>query len=430
MAEDKKKRGMGAYSEAVTSKLYEKQSGLVGKYDNVRRYWEDEITRLFLRTPLTGLLEHCRASLRRLRILDLGCGSADGYELLTGIRQRESGLQEVEVALLSPDVISQYLGVDLSEDLLTQAQGLYGHDSKMSFRKGDFTRGLPLKGDEKPCDLYFTSFGTFSHHNEDETAINLLAEIAERTEDYALVVCDWIGRYSYEWQTLWTNDLSEIRNMDYVISYIYDEEERKKRRRQLDHLTLRLICRQEAEEIVRRAEKRSKTTINTLRFFDRATFTGRHMDTREYNPYAQPIRQAINSLHETNNRTDLTALLVNYHRKEGFDFLNEYFEYLQVCWNTLVTYVETLLQTYNHQQRDFVPPPETIPASYPKALREMMEKMKSVVKSVGWLDIGLPRERIIEPQLGYSLRYLASQMQQGQGCAHGMVGIFEIDKRK
>ncbi len=36
---------MPAYSEAVKSGLYEKQSGLVGKYDNVRRYWEDEITK-------------------------------------------------------------------------------------------------------------------------------------------------------------------------------------------------------------------------------------------------------------------------------------------------------------------------------------------------------------------------------------------------
>ncbi len=430
MAENKKKDGMGAYSEAVTSKLYEKQSGLVGKYDNVRRYWEDEITRLFLRAPLAGLMDYCRSSLKRMRILDLGCGSADGYELLTGIRQREAGLQEVEVALLNPDIISRYTGVDLSEDLLSQAQGLYGHDSKMVFRKGDFTNGLPIKNNEKPYDLYFSSFGTFSHHNNDETAVNLLAEIAQRTDEYALVVCDWIGRYSYEWQTLWANDLSEISNMDYVISYIYDEDERRRKRKQLQHLTLRLICRQEAEDIVRRAEKKAGTAIKPLHFFDRSIFTGRHMDTGEYNPHAQPIRQAVNALHETNSRTDLNSLLINYHPREGFDFLNEYFEYLQVCWNTLVNYVDVLLKTYNNQQRDFVPQPEPIPASYPKALREMMEKMKCVVKSVGWLDIGLPRERIIEPQLGYSLRYLVSHLQQGQGCAHGMVGILEIDKRK
>ena len=59
----------------------------------------------------------------------------------------------------------------------------------------------------------------------------------------------------------------------------------------------------------------------------------------------------------------------------------------------------------------------------------MMERMKQVVEGVGWLETGLPRENIIEPQLGYSLRHLAMNLQQGLGCAHGLVGIFEIDKR-
>ena len=72
-----------AYTEAVKSGLYAKKSGLVGKYDNVRRYWEDEITRIFLRPHLQRLIERCQAAMRRVRILDLGCGSADGYELLT-----------------------------------------------------------------------------------------------------------------------------------------------------------------------------------------------------------------------------------------------------------------------------------------------------------------------------------------------------------
>ena len=43
---------MEAYSEAVKSGLYAKRTGLVGKYDNVRRYWEDEITKIYLRPHL------------------------------------------------------------------------------------------------------------------------------------------------------------------------------------------------------------------------------------------------------------------------------------------------------------------------------------------------------------------------------------------
>jgi hypothetical protein len=54
--------------------------------------------------------------------------------------------------------------------------------------------------------------------------------------------------------------------------------------------------------------------------------------------------------------------------------------------------------------------------------------MRLVVEGVGWLGIGLPRENIIEPQLGYALRYLEMKLQKGLGCGHGFVGIFEVNK--
>ncbi|MFW6162179.1 MAG: class I SAM-dependent methyltransferase [Planctomycetota bacterium] len=421
---------MAAYSEAVKSGLYAKRSGLTGKYDNVRKYWEDEITRLFLRPHLRTLIERSRDRMRRVRIMDLGCGSADGYELLSGTRMRDPDLQDYEVDLLTPDVFGLYKGVDLNDALLDQARDIYGESPKLRFAKGDFTEGLPLEEGEKPYDLYFTSFGTMSHHNKDSTAVRLLADIAQRVEHYAIIMCDWLGRYSYEWQTLWTNNLSKHRNMDYVVSYIYEKQEREQRRDELQHLNLRLMSRQEVEAIVAKASEKAGVEISPLVFFDRSTFTGRHMDTQEYNPHAQPIRKAINSLHEANLRTDLNSLMINYVPKPGFDFLNEYFEHLQMCWNTLVHHTGQLLAAYDGESEQFVEKLPAVPASYPKALRDMMERMRHVIEGVGWLNVGLPRENIIEPQLGYALRHLAMGLQQGQGCAHGLVGIFAIDKDK
>jgi len=427
MTEDQRNEQMPAYTEAVKSGLYAKKSGLVGKYDNVRRYWEDEITRQFLRPHVQRLLERCSSSMRRLRILDLGCGSADGFELLAGIRERDPDLEENEVDLLSPDKLGAYKGVDLNEDLLRQAREIYGENPKITFEQADFTKGLPL-ADEKPFDLYFSSFGTCSHHNHDRTLVRLLSDVAKRTEGYCLLVLDWLGRYSYEWQTLWTNDLAKNRNMDYVVSYIYEQEEREARRDELQHLYLRLISRQEAEGIVDKASSRAGVNIKPLAFFDRSIFTGRHMDTADYNPYVQSIRQAVNSLHEANMRTPLSSLLIDYAPKEGFGFLNTYFEHLQMCWNRLVKYVHALLQEYDEAEGRFMPDVPAIPASYPGPLRNMMERMRRVVDGVGWLGIGLPRENIIEPQLGYALRHLVTNLQHGQGCAHGLVGIFEIEK--
>jgi len=421
---------MPAYSEAVKSGLYRKQSGLVGKYDNVRRYWEDEITRSHLRPYLQKLIKHCSTSMRRVRVMDLGCGSADGYELLRGVRDREASLSEFEVDLLTPDVFGLYRGIDLNPDLLDQARSVYGNDPKMVFEQADFTEGVPQAKDDPPYDLYFTSFGTCSHHNDDETLTNLLAEIAGRTRDYCVIVCDWLGRYSYEWQTLWTNDLSENRNMDYVVSYIYEKEERERRRDELQHLFLRLVSRQEAESIVSEASSRAGVEIRPLVYYDRSVFTGRHMDTQEYNPYAQPIRQAVNSLHETNTRTDLSSLLLDYVPRTGFRFLNEYYEFLQMCWNTLVQCTGQLLGIYREKEGKFAVEPPPVPSTYPPALKDMMERMRLVIERIGWLGIGLPRENIIEPQLGYALRYLVTNLQKGQGCAHGLAGIFEVEKKK
>jgi hypothetical protein len=324
--------------------------------------------------------------------------------------------------------VGLYKGIDLNEDLLDQARGIYGGDPKMVFEQADFTQGLPLSESETPYDLYFTSFGTFSHHNDDETAICLLSDIAQRTQDYCTIVCDWLGRYSYEWQSLWTNDLSQNRNMDYVVSYIYEKEEREAKRDELQHLNLRLMSRQEAENIIAEASKRAGTPIEPVVYFDRSIFTGRHMDTAEYNPYAQPIRKAVNALHEANTRTYLGSLCIDYVPKVEFEFLNGYFEHLQMCWNTLIQHVDSMLEAYDEEDRSFTTDLPPVPASYPPALRDMIIRMRQVVEGVGWLGIGLPRENILEPQLGYALRYLVTNLQRGQGCAHGLVGIFEVNK--
>ena len=419
---------MSAYTEAVQSGLYAKKTGLVGKYDNVRRYWEDEITRHFIYPHLKRLLQHCRAKLRRLRIMDLGCGSADGLELLMGIRDRDAGLNQTEVDLLAPDILGGYLGIDLNDELIAQAKVLYGHRPKIRFCKADFTKGLAFLDEEGPFDLYFSSYGTTSHHNDLRTLERLLVDIVQATEEYSVVVCDWLGRYSYEWQTLWTDDLSQHCNMNYVVSYIYDKQERQQRQDELQHLTLRLMSRPEIEHVLATVERETGVAVRPLTFFDRSIFTGRHMDTADYNPHAQPTRHAVNSLHEMNVRTDLNSVLVDYVPKPGFAFINQFFEQLQMCWNTLVQYVGELIDSYDVSSRSVAPYLKEIPGSFPPALREMMKRMHSVVEGVGWLGLGLPRENVIEPQLGYALRYLVMKLQPGQGYGHGLVGIFEVNK--
>jgi hypothetical protein len=243
-----------------------------------------------------------------------------------------------------------------------------------------------------------------------------------------VTVLDWLGRYSYEWQTLWTDPSARRQNMDYAVSYIYEREERERLRDQLQHLYLRLMSREEAEEIIAEASRRAGVRIKPLRFFDRSIFTGRHMDTADYNPHAQPIRRAVNALHEINTRANLDDLFIKYVPREGFAEVNRYFERLQTCWNELVLYTGRLLRVYDAEEneyRDDVPRPHE---DRPPVLMHMMDRMKQVVAGVGWLKEGLPRENIIEPQLGYALRHLMMDLQGGMGTGHFMVGILEVDK--
>jgi hypothetical protein len=180
--------------------------------------------------------------------------------------------------------------------------------------------------------------------------------------------------------------------------------------------------------VLAEAEKRSGVPFRLLQVYDRSVFTGRHIDTGDYNPKAQPIRYAVNSLHESNVRTNMSDLLFDYVPKEGFPFLNRYYEDVQASWNCLVRFTEELLALYDEESRVYTGSVPDPPAACPGPTREMLERMVKIVEGTGWYGMGLPRENIIEPQLGYALRHIATTLQRGQGCGHGLVCILEIDK--
>jgi len=409
------------YREAARTGMYDKVTGLIGKYDNVRRYWEDEITRIALRPYLEKVISSKILDLERLRILDLGCGSGDGFELLCEVNAREPSLIDHEVNLITPEILGVYRGVDISEILLQQARELYGMNGKLKFDQGDFSKGLPVSNGNPPYDIYFTSYGTLSHLKDDEL-VGLLTDIARHARDGSLLVCDWLGRYSYEWQELWQVEEESDYTMDYVVSYIYPEEDRAGK--QLEHLTLRLMSTREVNSLCEKAARKAGLGIELELMLDRSVFVGRHMDTRDYNRYSQPLRTAVNSLFETNVRTNLDTLIADYHPLDGFDEVNAFYERYQMSWNALVQYTIDLLYHYDSQFRDNELP--EIPESYPQIVCEMMMYIKNIVESCHWIKVGDTRANIIEPQLGYALRELEFKVQRGLGCGHGLVGIYKL----
>ena len=410
------------YSEAVTTGQYARKSGLTGKYDNVRRFWEDEATRLFIRPYLKELVDEKARRLERLKIMDLGCGSGDGFELLMGMTAKDRGIYEYAVELIDPDQLGFYLGMDINRDLLGQAREIYGGDEKIVFREGDFNGSL--QPEEGPFDVYFTSYGTLSHNHDSQT-VRALSDIARACGPYALVICDWLGRYSYEWQDLWVARPGGETFMDYRISYIYPPEER--RVVDIPSFPLRLISADEVLRIVEDAARESGAEIRMRKLFDRSVFVGRHMDTAEYNRNCPAIREVVNSLLEPNTRTDLGSLVIDYSPRNGFAELNAFFEGFTMCWNTLVRRTMKFLAEFDDTSSEGDGLNLEMYTFYPEPLKEAIKTMKKVIDATGRLP-GDTRANIIEPQLAYALRRLEMEMQPGLGVGHGLGGILEIRK--
>ncbi|MDH3573840.1 MAG: class I SAM-dependent methyltransferase [Desulfobacteraceae bacterium] len=415
-----------AYTQAFQTGKYDKATGLLGKYDNVRRFWEDQVTAIFLRPALNDLVARKKKRLERLRILDVGCGSGDGYDLIMGVTTKHPGIHDYIVNAVTDDMLKEYVGIDLNENLIQQALEYYGDKPKLRFETTDISQGMipGILGEEPPFDLYFTSFGTLSHFTS-EQCIKIIADILRHAPDQALFMGDWLGRYTFEWQDLWHHPADQEYFMDYRISYIYPEEERAAA--DVAAFPLKLVCRREIEDIIKKASQQAGVEIKPLVYFDRSIFIGRHLDTGDYNKNCPKLRGPVNALFETYVRTDLENLLVDYVPRTGFEHLNNFFESFFMSSNALVKYTMGLLGDYDCDTGKLECTPDILPY-YPKPLQEAMETMRRVVEAVGWLKWGDVRANLIESVLGFALRKLEMELQPGTGMGHGLVGIFEIRK--
>ena len=411
---------VSAYAQAVASGQYARVTGLEGKYDNVRVYWEEQSLRIMLRPHLQRLLKRRLKEGRSLRIVDLGCGSGDGFETLMSLKREGAGWQEHAVELIPPDDLGQYTGVDLNPALLEQARHRYRREQNVVFVEADLRDGLPFPAGEEPYDIYFASFGTLSHLGEEET-IGLLGDVARHASAGAVLVVDWLGRYAYEWTDLWDADTSREQWMDYRISYIYSEGERLTR--PIDSFPLRLLCPEEARRVFKRVEEETRIRLAERALFDRSLFVGRHMDTGDYNHHAPPLRAAVNRLHEPLCRTNLRDLLFDLHLPEGFPGPSALIERLHGYWNSLIRFTAEALAC-----QDASAAPPSINPSGPEPVRLSMMRLAEVIVASSALESDDPRSEWIEPQLGFALRNLELNGRHGQGCGHGLVAVCEILK--
>jgi len=414
------------YSQPLEMGKYERLPGACGKYDNVRRLWEDRVTGLFLAPHLGRLIRRKREEGEALRILDLGCGSGDGLDLVLAIAEPTIQMPNLKTTMVTDDMIDEYVGLDINVDLLAHAQARHAHRAKARYVAGDLSQGLPLEIllDHRPFDLYFCSYAMLSHFNDEQCA-KILADICRHAPSGdALFVGDWLGHYSYEWQPLWRESPEADYFMGYRMSYLYAEPER--RSGDIPVFPLRLMTPKEILAIVEEVSKQSEAELNPLVVFDRSILTGRHTDTHEYNGQIPPLRSLINSLFEPYVRTDLRELIVDYAPRSGFEEINGFYTRFFAASNRLVDYTITLLENSGETAARRGRP--TFATAHSHYLEKAMQAMRGVVDGAGSIAWGDTRANLIEPTLAFGLQFLETNLQKGLGVGHSIAAIVGISK--
>lgn len=411
--------GSWTYAETVARGHYHRnQGGLFGKYDNVRTYWEDELTRFVLRPFVREKIAACAAANRGLRILDLGCGSGEGYELLTKIRQNDLSLEELQRYVVTPEQIGLYLGVDLNSSMVQQGRENYGEAKNVRFAQADLREKLGEAERERPFDIYFSSYGSLSHLSS--RALNTcLSAVARHAEPGALVVLDLMGRFSPEWPDYWQAREESEKVRPYSMSYLFPEQER--RSTDIAQFPLRFWTGQEVRTLCAEVSEQTGVVVEPVEMFDRSLFVGRHVDTGEYGTCLPPLRSLVNGLYEQNVRTNFERFVVTYRPVAGAHVQNAFFSRLSACWNTAVEFARVRL---SGARVDLVEMPGW--REFPAPLQLSLMTIDRVIDSVAWIDYSDVRANIIEPQIAYVLRGMQYHMQEGLGCGHGLVALLRI----
>ena len=423
------------YADAVKRGDYDTHVGnLIGKHDNVRSYWEDQLTRLTIRPYLTDLVARKRAAEQKVRIVDLGCGAGQGYELLTRIDQPDLDLGLYHQRVLETNDLACYLGIDISESMVNHGNELYAANPAMHFVQGDLNDGLAAVADEKPFDLYFCAYGSLSHL-ETTSLQSLLNDVVMHAADGSIVVMDLLGRNSLEWPDYWIVENDADKYRDYSMSYLHrDVYNRVPEAVEIEHFPMRFWTGDEIDELVQGVNRQHRgglhngshangeSSLNVLQKFDRSIFVSRHIDTKEYNSNLKPIRRVVNQLHQDYMRTDLEQLLwepgqIPMHSDPR---VNNFFQQLMTSWNRVIQFTQARL----HGNISLVHTTEW--DTLPGPLQFALMTMDRVINNAEWMWFGDPRANIIEPQLGYTLRSLERNLQRGLGCGHGFLVILEV----
>jgi SAM-dependent methyltransferase len=294
--------------------------------DPVKRLWEEPFSRNVLRSAAAGLGDGGQDG-SPLRVLDVGSGTGDGYELLSRALQEAAAVGSGTQAQRR----LEYVGMDCDASMVATANELHDEVPSVSFVEGDVLSGVP----DQPFDLYMSAGVPYSHLAPEELRIALkgiMSSIRENGERAALVV-DVLGRYSLEWPTHWDSD-----RWNYQMTFFHDAPDTVS-------APMTFYSRTSLDAVIQDGAAESGLTLEHVDYFDRSIMVGRHTGTNTFGTAIPEYRLLVNRLYEGDCDVDLADLILDNAPSVGPADVVEFFGAFSSAWNTRVEAVRAAEQT-------------------------------------------------------------------------------------
>jgi len=391
------------------------ESGLFGKKDNVRKYWEDIFIKQAIQPAIERILEHKD----KIRVVDLGCGSGEGLELLTHIPPNSPVKTANKEFVITEGDIEIYKGIDISPAMVEQGKQNYARLAHAEFVQADLSEGFPLLNDD-PYEIYFSSYASLSHLGYTELE-HLTQQIFSHISGRGYMVFDLHGRYSPEWPKYWTKDCYSP--LPYTMAYLLPPQEQAPER--LKWFDVTCYSGSELSELIESAAKAAGKKGKIITMQDRSIFVGRHMDTSLFKKQKHQIRAEVNRLFERDYRERMNGLSLDIDYLQDVKDVNcpawtRIFDYYNL-WQTVVNMLQALINADN--------------AEVKRIIESSCEKLTDELKMLAWLYRNADRfpainfwASVMGPQVACVLRNLEFSLPQGLGCGHGLFCIVEIEK--
>ncbi len=402
------------YETAVGLGFYGRdKSGLSGKKDNVRKYWEDISIKLLIRSHIEKIISRKG----KIRIVDLGSGSGEGIELLTHIPMDNSNNICDKDFLLTINDIEYFCGLDISPSMIEQGKINYKKHSNIDFIQSDLSKGFQLKNNP-PFDLYFSSYSSLSHLSYEELLF-LSEEIFSHIENYGLIIYDLFGRYSPEWPIHWNKTCHEM--LPYNMAYLLPRKAWNTNK--VENFNCTYWSFDEFENLINIIASKTNKKIK-IQSFDRSIFVGRHMDTGIFNNSKSQYRYQVNRFFDRDFRGEIKNLKINLQFTDNYirylpDKVSEKINKYKDTWNIIIEFLDALINT----DKNLI---SSIISSADISISDDLKMLEWLYENASRFPVVDFIASVLGPQVACVLRNNELSLGNGLGCGHGLFCIVEV----